>query len=142
MHAGHHDVAAANFARALDKQPDRPEFRLAHAKAPLIPITNRINQSDSRLCAPMKYLPQKFVEWLCAPENNQELEAEIEKVIYQRNKKTERLQASNFQELRKATTQPIETKREPHSMLPNMRRVASNCSTAERAPSKIRKHWR
>ena len=60
----------------------------------------------------VKYLPQKFVEWLCAPENNQELEAEIEKVIYQRNKKTERLQASNFQELRKATTQPIETKRE------------------------------
>ncbi len=60
----------------------------------------------------IKYLPQKFVEWLCAPENNQELEAEIEKVIYQRNKKVERLNASNFQELRKATTQPIETKRE------------------------------
>jgi hypothetical protein len=60
----------------------------------------------------VKYLPQKFVEWLCAPENDQELEAEIEKVIYQRNKKTDRLQASNFQELRKATTQPIETKRQ------------------------------
>jgi energy-coupling factor transporter ATP-binding protein EcfA2 len=60
----------------------------------------------------IKYLPQKFVEWLCAPENTQELEAEIEKVIYQRNKKVERLNASNFQELRKATTQPIETKRE------------------------------
>jgi energy-coupling factor transporter ATP-binding protein EcfA2 len=60
----------------------------------------------------VKYLPQKFVEWLCAPENNQELEAEIEKVIYQRNKKTERLQASNFQELRLAATQPIEARRQ------------------------------
>lgn len=60
----------------------------------------------------VKYLPQKFVEWLCAPENDQELEAEIEKVIYQRNKKTDRLQASNFRELRKAATQPLETKRD------------------------------
>ncbi len=60
----------------------------------------------------VKYLPQKFVEWLCAPENNQQLEAEIERVVYQRNSKTERLKASNFQELRKATTQPIETRRE------------------------------
>lgn len=60
----------------------------------------------------VKYLPQKFVERLCAPENNQELEAEIEKVVYQRNKKMDRLQASNFHELRKAATQPIETRRE------------------------------
>jgi tetratricopeptide (TPR) repeat protein len=52
MHAGHHDIAAAHFARALDKQPDRPEFLAAHAEALLIPITNKINQSDSPLCAP------------------------------------------------------------------------------------------
>jgi hypothetical protein len=60
----------------------------------------------------VKYLPQKFVERLCAPENNQELEAEIERVIFQRNKKRERLNASNFQELRRSATQTIEAKRE------------------------------
>jgi hypothetical protein len=60
----------------------------------------------------LKYLPQKFVERLCAPENNQELEEEIERVIFQRNKKRERLNASNFQELRRSATQAIETKRE------------------------------
>ena len=61
----------------------------------------------------VKYLPQKFVEHLCAPENNQELEEEIERVIFQRNKKTDRLNASNFQELRKrSVTQPIEAKRQ------------------------------
>ncbi|HMB83556.1 MAG TPA: hypothetical protein VKI40_05825 [Terriglobales bacterium] len=60
----------------------------------------------------VKYLPQKFVEWLCAPENTQELEAEIEKVIYERNKSTSRLQASNFKELRRAAGQATEAKRE------------------------------
>jgi hypothetical protein len=60
----------------------------------------------------VKYLPQKFVERLCAPENNQELEHEIERVIFQRNKKTERLQASNFEELRRASTATIQTKRQ------------------------------
>lgn len=60
----------------------------------------------------VKYLPQKFVERLCAPENNQELEHEIERVIFQRNQKTERLNASNFQELRRSVTQAIETKRQ------------------------------
>ena len=52
------------------------------------------------------------MERLCAPENNQELEEEIERVIFQRNKKRERLNASNFQELRRSATQAIETKRE------------------------------
>ena len=33
----------------------------------------------------VKYLPQKFVDRLCAPENNEELEQEIERVIYQRH---------------------------------------------------------
>jgi hypothetical protein len=32
----------------------------------------------------VKYLPQKFVERLCAPENNRQLEDEIERVIFQR----------------------------------------------------------
>jgi len=53
----------------------------------------------------VKYLPQKFVERLCAPENNKQLELEIERVIFQRIAKTERLDASDFQELRQRSTQ-------------------------------------
>jgi len=47
MHASQYGIAASHFARALDIQPDRPEFLAAHAEALLIPITNKINQSDS-----------------------------------------------------------------------------------------------
>lgn len=46
----------------------------------------------------VKYLPQRFVERLCAPENTRQLEEEIERVIFQRIDKTQRLEASNFQE--------------------------------------------
>ena len=60
----------------------------------------------------VKYLPQKFVERLCAPENNNELECEIERVIYQRHQKGAQSDASNFQELRRAATQAIETRRQ------------------------------
>jgi hypothetical protein len=59
----------------------------------------------------VKYLPQKFVDRLCAPENNQELEHEIERVIYQRHQKTAQSDASNFQELRRSATQALETRR-------------------------------
>jgi len=59
----------------------------------------------------VKYLPQKFVERLCAPENNQELEHEIERVIYQRHQKNTQTDASNFQELRRSATQALQTRR-------------------------------
>jgi hypothetical protein len=59
----------------------------------------------------VKYLPQKFVERLCAPENTRQLEQEIERVIFQRISRTERLEASNFQELRQASTRAIDVKR-------------------------------
>lgn len=59
----------------------------------------------------VKYLPQRFVERLCAPENTRQLEEEIERVIFQRIDKTERLEASNFQELRQAATRSLELKR-------------------------------
>ncbi len=59
----------------------------------------------------VKYLPQRFVERLCAPENNQQLEEEIERVIFQRISKTDRLEASNFQGLRQASSRAIELKR-------------------------------
>lgn len=52
MHAGQFGIAASHFARAIDAQPDRPEFLAGHAEALLIPIVNKINQSDSPLCAP------------------------------------------------------------------------------------------
>jgi hypothetical protein len=76
---------------------------------------------DSPLIAPslqsglkdekVKYLPQKFVERLCAPDNTEHLEQEIERVIFQRIKRTERLDASSFHELRDAETQSVGIKR-------------------------------
>ena len=59
----------------------------------------------------IKYLPQKFVERLCAPENTQELEAEIERVVYQRHQKSTQSEASNFQELRRSATQALQARR-------------------------------
>ncbi len=59
----------------------------------------------------VKYLPQKFVEFLCAPENTQHIEQEIERVIFQRLDKTRRLGASDFRELRDASTRSIGLRR-------------------------------
>jgi RecF/RecN/SMC N terminal domain len=59
----------------------------------------------------VKYLPQRFVERLCAPENNKQLEEEIERVIFQRIDATERLEASNFRELRQSSTKSLDLKR-------------------------------
>ncbi len=84
------------------------QWKNSESDATLLPTNLRSTAAEEKV----KYLPQKFVEWLCAPENTQELEAEIEKVVYQRNKTTGRLQASNFQELRKAAVQAIEVKRD------------------------------
>jgi len=60
----------------------------------------------------VKYLPQKFVELLCAPDNTKQLESEIERVIFQRIQKTEKQDCSDFDELRKTATESIEVKRE------------------------------
>jgi predicted ATPase len=60
----------------------------------------------------VKYLPQKFVEQLCAPENTEQIEREIEKVIFQRIRKTDRLGASDFSELRILTTKSIAVKKD------------------------------
>ena len=57
------------------------------------------------------YLPQKFVEQLCAPENTENLEHEIERVIFQRIPKTDRLGASDFKELRQVTSKAIAVKK-------------------------------
>jgi predicted nucleic acid-binding Zn-ribbon protein len=55
----------------------------------------------------VSYLPQKFVEQLCAPENTENLEREIERVIFQRIAKTDRLGASDFKELRQLVSKAI-----------------------------------
>lgn len=57
-----------------------------------------------------KYLPQKFVERLCDPENPDEIQHEIERVIFQRLKPQSRQGASSFQELRQIITQRIDLK--------------------------------
>lgn len=59
----------------------------------------------------VSYLPQKFVEQLCAPENTNYLEREIERVIFQRIPKTDRLGASDFAELRRLTSRAIAVKK-------------------------------
>jgi energy-coupling factor transporter ATP-binding protein EcfA2 len=60
----------------------------------------------------VKYLPQRFVDRLCAPENTQQLEQEIERVIFQRIGSADRLDASNFQELRSMSTRALQLRRE------------------------------
>ena len=73
-----------------------------------IPATLRHGKEEEKV----KYLPQKFVERLCAPEHNQQLEEEIERVIFQRINKTERQETSNFKELRQASTKALDLKRQ------------------------------
>ena len=75
--------------------------------------TSRLNAEikHGRVEEKVKYLPQKFVEHLCAPENNRRLEEEIERVIFQRIDKTEKLDASDFGELREKATQGVVLKR-------------------------------
>lgn len=75
--------------------------------SPVIAPTIQSGLKDEKV----KYLPQKFVERLCAPENTENLEEEIERVIFQRIKRTERLDASTFHELRDAETQTVGIKR-------------------------------
>ncbi len=72
-----------------------------------IPVALKHGLEDEKI----QYLPQKFVERLCAPENTERLEEEIERVIFQRIDKSERLRASGFRELRNAATQPVQLKK-------------------------------
>ena len=59
----------------------------------------------------VKYLPQKFVEAICAPENTDQLEAEIERVIFQRIPKTDRRGASSLRELRNICSGAVQVKK-------------------------------
>jgi|SRR5579872_6845065 len=59
----------------------------------------------------VKYLPQKFVETICAPENTDQLEAEVERVIFQRIPKVERRGASDLRELRNLRSGAVQVKK-------------------------------
>ena len=60
----------------------------------------------------VKYLPQKFVEMICAPENTDQLQAEIERVIFQRIPKIDRLGASSLRELRTIRSGAVQVKKQ------------------------------
>jgi hypothetical protein len=60
----------------------------------------------------VKYLPQKFVEKVCAPENHADLVKEIERVIFQRISRSDRLGASTFDDLRGTKTKGIQVKKQ------------------------------
>jgi tetratricopeptide (TPR) repeat protein len=46
MHSAEYDAAAGHFARALEIDPERPEFLASHAESLLIPITAKANESE------------------------------------------------------------------------------------------------
>lgn len=111
------DLKDTFLAKASKRSPSNPspiigtkvvlKWRDGHESDGTIDSTLRTQRPEEEV----KYLPQKFVEWLCAPENNHELEHEIERVIYQRHQKGAQTTASNFQELRRTATQALQTKR-------------------------------
>jgi len=59
----------------------------------------------------VKYLPQKFVEKICAPENHSDLLREMERVIFYRIPRQDRLGASTFADLRDQKTKSIRVKK-------------------------------
>ena len=73
-----------------------------------VPENLRHGQKEEKV----KYLPQKFVESTCAPENTAKLEAEIERVIFQRIPKTDRLGSSSLRELRQMRSGAVQVKKQ------------------------------
>jgi hypothetical protein len=76
----------------------------------------------------VKYLPQSFVEQLCDPEHTEEIEREIERVIFQRIEQRARMGASDFRELRDKATEAIGLK---------MAKVRKDIATANRTISDL-----
>jgi septal ring factor EnvC (AmiA/AmiB activator) len=111
------DIADSFLSKASKKSPANPnpitgaELTLSWSDGAvdIVPIPPSL--SHNREEEKVKYLPQRFVERLCAPENIDQLEEEIERVIFQRIDKTERLEASNFQELRNSSTGALQIRR-------------------------------
>lgn len=90
----------------------------------------------------VKYLPQKFVESLCAPENTGEMEAEIERVIFQRIKSVDRMGASSFGELRELKTKGLRLRKEQaqRSIEDLTRSIADACLREQQLPHKSQEH--
>ena len=59
----------------------------------------------------VKYLPQKFVEQVCSPQNDAELLLEVERVVFQRIPKSDRLGCVTFSDLRSFSTKGISVKK-------------------------------
>jgi hypothetical protein len=78
-----------------------------HHDAVLLPDTLYHGLSDEKV----KYLPQKFVEQVCSPENHAELLSEIERVVFQRVPKSDRLGCIAFPDLRIASTKATVVKK-------------------------------
>jgi predicted ATPase len=111
------DILDTFLYKATRKSPANPRpiigakfvirWRNGDTETTVVPDNLRHNRDEEKV----RYLPQKFVERLCAPENNRQLEDEIERVIFQRINKTDRLDASNFRELRQTSTHAVRLKR-------------------------------
>ena len=84
------------------------EWKSGESKSVEVPENLRHGQREEKV----KYLPQKFVESTCAPENTDKLEAEVERVIFQRIPKTDRLGTSSLRELRQMRSGAVQVKKQ------------------------------
>ncbi len=77
------------------------------------PTTATVNESldHEKNEERVKYLPQKFVERMCAAENHTELIKEVERVIFNRIPVANRLGASAFADLKNVKTKRVQIKR-------------------------------
>jgi len=138
-------IAFAGGSKVFDGQTDNPDAFLSKASersetnpTPIIGAQVRLEWSDG---APqdvtigkdlktsvedekVKYLPQKFVERLCAPEGSDALQHEIERIIFNNLNASEQLEARNFADLRERATQHIRLRKS---------KVASSLSSLNRA---------
>lgn len=104
------------LAKACKKTPGNPnpligsKVELVWQSGDVDPVEVLYPLRQPRSPEKAKYLPQKFVERLCDPENPTEIQHEMERVIFQRLDPKDRQGASSFQELRQIITQKINLK--------------------------------
>ncbi|MGJ5820109.1 TrlF family AAA-like ATPase [Paludibaculum fermentans] len=87
----------------------RIELRWLDGKVDVAEIGTPLNHAKEE--EKVKYLPQKFVESLCAAENTDGLQREIERIIYLNLPEADRARAGSFDELRNSATQSITMRR-------------------------------
>ncbi len=74
-------------------------------------ITINKNLSNYQPKKKVKYLSQSFIEKRCWPENFEELQREIEDIIFQHIPSSDKLSETTFEELRRRKTESIEVKK-------------------------------